>query len=144
VKPLHYWAYWCWVAGAKKLVVIKKRPASLRWNLLGSVLQRAWLKKWPKPLEEPRRSWVAQTLDGWSLIGHQQRMWQAYRHRHRQTDRQAHTHIETKLLFFLSNTYREDTGWGRSSAAEFLTTIWEILDLESITTKKGNPINSIL
>ena len=23
---------WCWLAAAKKLVVIKKRPASLRWN----------------------------------------------------------------------------------------------------------------
>jgi hypothetical protein len=32
------------------------------------VLQRAWLEKWPKPLEEPRRSWVgSQTLDGWRL-----------------------------------------------------------------------------
>jgi hypothetical protein len=32
-----YWDNWCWLAGAKKLMVIKKRPASLRWNLLGSV-----------------------------------------------------------------------------------------------------------
>ena len=33
------------------------------------VLQRAWLEKWLKPLEEPRRSWVgSQTLDGWRLI----------------------------------------------------------------------------
>ena len=28
-----YWDCWCWLAGAKKLVMIKKRPASLRWNL---------------------------------------------------------------------------------------------------------------
>jgi hypothetical protein len=25
-----YWENWCWLAGAKKLVVIKKRPISLR------------------------------------------------------------------------------------------------------------------
>ena len=28
-----YWDNWRWLAGAKKLVVIKKRPASLRWKL---------------------------------------------------------------------------------------------------------------
>ena len=37
MKPLYSWDYWCWLAGAKKLAVIKKRPASLRWHLLGSV-----------------------------------------------------------------------------------------------------------
>jgi hypothetical protein len=36
MKLLHYWGNWCWLTGAKKLAVIKKRPASLRWNLLGS------------------------------------------------------------------------------------------------------------
>jgi hypothetical protein len=35
------------------------------------VLQRAWLEKWPKPLEEPRRSWVDPrhwTIGVWFLL----------------------------------------------------------------------------
>jgi hypothetical protein len=32
-----YWGNWWWLAGAKQLVVIKKRPAPLKWNLLGSI-----------------------------------------------------------------------------------------------------------
>lgn len=37
MKLLCYWDKWCWLARAKKLALIKKRPASLRLNLLGSV-----------------------------------------------------------------------------------------------------------
>jgi hypothetical protein len=33
VKPLHYWDYWCWLAGAEKLAVIKKRPSEIFWEV---------------------------------------------------------------------------------------------------------------
>ena len=32
-----YWDNWCWLAVDKKLGVMKKKPASLKWNLLVSV-----------------------------------------------------------------------------------------------------------
>jgi hypothetical protein len=37
VKPLCYWDNWSWLAATKELAMIKKRPASLWWTLLGSV-----------------------------------------------------------------------------------------------------------
>lgn len=33
------WNNGCWSAGAEKSAVVNKRPASLRWSLLGSVPQ---------------------------------------------------------------------------------------------------------
>jgi hypothetical protein len=33
VKPLHYWDYWCWLAGAKKLVVIKHHWSETLWEM---------------------------------------------------------------------------------------------------------------
>lgn len=48
VKPLSYWDNWCWSVGAEKLAVDKKRLASPRWNLLGSVSSEAVFQKWPR------------------------------------------------------------------------------------------------
>lgn len=39
VKPLCYWGTWCWSAGAKKLVTVKKGPASLKGKFWEVFLQ---------------------------------------------------------------------------------------------------------
>ena len=46
-----YWKNRCWLARAKKLAVIKKRPASLRWNLPGSI---SWEHKEAVSQRQPR------------------------------------------------------------------------------------------
>ena len=35
-----YWDNWFWLSGAKKSVVTRKRPASVKWHLLGSVFRK--------------------------------------------------------------------------------------------------------